>query len=38
MRRRHGFVDLYLDVTIAYGIILALAIVCLSVIASHISG
>jgi hypothetical protein len=37
LRRRRGFVDLYLDVTIAYGIIIVLVIVCLSVLAAHIS-
>jgi len=37
LRRRRGFIDLYLDITIGFGIIVVLVIVCLSVLASHIS-
>ena len=38
MSRRRGFIDLYLDVGIAYGIIVVLVVVCLTVLVSHITG
>ena len=33
--RRHGFIDLYIDVALAFVLILVLAAVCLSLLASH---
>jgi hypothetical protein len=33
--RRRGFIDLYLDVALAFFVILILAALCLSLIASH---
>jgi hypothetical protein len=35
MRRRRGFIDLYIDVALAYFLILVLCAICLSVVASH---
>jgi hypothetical protein len=34
--RRRGFIDLYIDVAVAFVLILILAAVCLSLLASHI--
>ena len=34
--RRRGFIDLYIDVALAFVVILVLAVVCLSLLASHI--
>jgi hypothetical protein len=34
--RRRGFVDLYIDVALAFVVILVLAVACLSLLASHI--
>ena len=33
---RRGFIDLYVDVAIAFAVILLLSAVCLSLVASHV--